>query len=374
LELIELTYADLIIEVEEKFDQKYNHGLPPLLKGNHDYVSSIAKVILFEGMFKRSLSSDDAYKVLYSINEKSILKDYIFPFDSSKVESSIQSKSLARMYDFYIDERKDEDSPLTALAKVGIRMKNQTLTGKLTEFKTDFIKKEVDGNWQEIPCLVSDNLTDDEKEEIRLTAHLVPQRAWPAYERASHLYDLRHNKLNDFQQIINKMGGNQSSIERSMMAFQDMRDYYINKVDVVDPYRYSSFDELQKSNLKTVIMDKGFSLDDFGQWVINDNFGRNENVRLLKKVLNNEKATEIFLNKGVKSIERAEKYLNSLEIEPPELSSASIIQLAKTLSNKISNLASLQIEEIKSKDNDTFWELQNLHQTIDEIFIKKDGE
>jgi hypothetical protein len=238
----------------------------------------------------------------------------------------------------------------------------------------DFIKKEVDGNWQEIPCLVSDNLTDDEKEEIRLTAHLVPQRAWPAYERASHLYDLRHNKLNDFQQIINKMGGNQSSIERSMMAFQDMRDYYINKVDVVDPYRYSSFDELQKSNLKTVIMDKGFSLDDFGQWVINDNFGRNENVRLLKKVLNNEKATEIFLNKGVKSIERAEKYLNSLEIEPPELSSASIIQLAKTLSNKISNLASLQIEEIKSKDNDTFWELQNLHQTIDEIFIKKDGE
>jgi hypothetical protein len=146
LELIELTYADLIIEVEEKFDQKYNHGLPPLLKGNHDYVSSIAKVILFEGMFKRSLASDDAYKVLYSINEKSILKDYIFPFDSSKVESSIQSKSLARMYDFYIDERKDEDSPLTALAKVGIRMKNQTLTGKLTEFKTDFIKKEVDND------------------------------------------------------------------------------------------------------------------------------------------------------------------------------------------------------------------------------------
>ena len=37
------------------------------------------------------------------------------------------------MYDFYIDERKDEDSPLTALAKVGIRMKNQTLTEYLNE-------------------------------------------------------------------------------------------------------------------------------------------------------------------------------------------------------------------------------------------------
>jgi len=141
-----LTYADLIIEVEEIFDKKYNHGLPPLLKGNHDYVSSIAKVILFEGMFKRSLNSDDAYKVLYSINEKSILKDYIFPFESSKVENSIQSKSLAGMYDFYIDERKDEDSPLTALAKVGIRMKNQTLTGKYTKLKTDFTKKEVENN------------------------------------------------------------------------------------------------------------------------------------------------------------------------------------------------------------------------------------
>ena len=133
-----MSLNQVIIEVEEKFDQKYNHGLPPILKGNHDYVSSIAKVILFEGMFKRNLNREDVYKILYSINEKSKLREYIFPFESSKVQNSIQSKSLARMYDFYIEERKDEDSPLTALAKVGIRIKNQTLTEKYTEFKKDF--------------------------------------------------------------------------------------------------------------------------------------------------------------------------------------------------------------------------------------------
>ena len=137
-----MSLNQVIIEAEEKFDQKYNHGLPPILKGNHDYVSSIAKVILFEGMFKRNLNREDVYKILYSINEKSKLREYIFPFESSKVDNSLQSKSLSKIYDFYIEERKDEDSPLTALAKVGIRIKNQTLTEKYTEYKKDFTKEE----------------------------------------------------------------------------------------------------------------------------------------------------------------------------------------------------------------------------------------
>ena len=130
-----MSLNQVIIEAEEKFDQKYNHGLPPILKGNHDYVSSIAKVILFEGMFKRNLNREDAYKILYSIKEKSKLRVYIFPFESSKVDKSLQSKSLSKIYDFYIEERKDEDSPLTALAKVGIRIKNQTLAERFIESK-----------------------------------------------------------------------------------------------------------------------------------------------------------------------------------------------------------------------------------------------
>ena len=141
-----MSLNQVIIEAEEKFDQKYNHGLPPILKGNHDYVSSIAKVILFEGMLKKNILKDDACKILYSINEKSKLREYIFPFESSRVDNSLQSKSLSKMYDLYIAERKDEDSPLTALAKVGIRIKNQTLTEKYTEFKKDFTKEEEEEN------------------------------------------------------------------------------------------------------------------------------------------------------------------------------------------------------------------------------------
>ena len=105
-----MSLNQVIIEVEEKFDQKYNHGLPPILKGNHDYVSSIAKVILFEGMFKRNLYREDVYKILYSINEKSKLREYIFPFESSKVDKSLQSKSLSKIYDF-----KDEISDIVKL-------------------------------------------------------------------------------------------------------------------------------------------------------------------------------------------------------------------------------------------------------------------
>ena len=46
------------------------------------------------------------------------------------------------MYDFYIEERKDEDSPLTALAKAGIKIKNQTLVDKYSEYQKDFKEEE----------------------------------------------------------------------------------------------------------------------------------------------------------------------------------------------------------------------------------------
>jgi TPR repeat protein len=134
-------YAQVIIEAEEKFSHKYNHGLPPILKENHDYVSTIAKVILFEGMLKKNLNIDDAFKILYSINEKSNLKEYIFLFESSRVDKSLQSKSLSKMYDLYITERKVEDSPLTALAKVGIKLENRTLTERFMESKKDLISE-----------------------------------------------------------------------------------------------------------------------------------------------------------------------------------------------------------------------------------------
>ena len=136
-----MSLNQVIIEAEEKFSHKYNHGLPPILKGNHDYVSSIAKVILFEGMLKNNLNKDDAYKILYSINDKSKLRGYIFPFESSRVDKSIQSKSLSKMYDLYITERKVEDSPLTALAKVGIKLENRTLAERFIESKKDSIKE-----------------------------------------------------------------------------------------------------------------------------------------------------------------------------------------------------------------------------------------
>jgi len=237
----------------------------------------------------------------------------------------------------------------------------------------EFAKDNVEGDWSFIPCLVSDGLTDFEIEKTRITSHLVPPRSWPAYEKAHHLYKLRYEKNFDFEELINIMGGNKAAIQRSMMAYQDMRDYYIDKVDEVDPYRYSSFDELQKSNIKATIIEKGFSLDDFGQWVINDNFGKNENVRLLKKVLNDEKATEIFLTRGVKSIEDAVDYLKGLQPSPSLLSNATLEELTKATVDKISGLTPEEIEEVKSEESDTLWELDNLHKVIEETFFQENG-
>ena len=106
-------------------------------------------------------------------------------------------------------------------------------------------------------------------ETIRVSAHLVGAREWPAYEKARYLHYLRNEELMDYSEMIALCGGNKTEIERQIDAYHDMNEHYRDLVDDTAFHidRFSGFVELQRPNIKPAIFDADLTLSDFGQWI-----------------------------------------------------------------------------------------------------------
>lgn len=163
------------------------------------------------------------------------------------------------------------------------------------------------GHWTKIDCLVLDGPTQPDIETIRVTAHLVGAREWPAYEKARYLHYLRNVEFMDYDELIARCGGNKTKITRQIEAFHDMNTFYrdVNSDDAFKVDRYSGFEELQKGNVKEAIFTAGFDLHDFGRWIRDGQIYRLEDVRKLPRVLADEEATATFVNGGIRSIQEA---------------------------------------------------------------------
>jgi len=245
---------------------------------------------------------------------------------------------------------------------------------------TNFKKKGKEGNWDTIPSLVSENPSEEEIEITRMTSHIVPARQWHAYAKAAYLHELRFKKNFDYAQMIAVCGGNKSSIDKSIDAYTDMNENYRDRLDddtQFDEFRFSGFEELQKAGVKESIFNAGFSLNDFGDWIRFGQIKRLENVRLLKKVLSDPDATEIFTTGGINSIQKAYAYIENKNRDEDDvpLLNATLYQLAKTTTKKIDGLTSNQIEDIKNNvdDSDSLSELENLYDTLNATFFSDNG-
>ena len=203
------------------------------------------------------------------------------------------------------------------------------------------------GDWTAINCLVLEDPTPSDIETIRVTAHLVGAREWPAYEKARYLHYLRNVEFMDYDELIARCGGNKLTITREIDAFHDMNQYYrdVNTDDAFKVDRFSGFRELQKSNVKDAVFTAGFDLFDFGRWIRDGQIYRLEDVRRLPMVLADDEATSAFVNGGVRSIEKgievAQAKRRDIEGTPPSETSvadASIATLAGALLDRIKSL------------------------------------
>lgn len=203
------------------------------------------------------------------------------------------------------------------------------------------------GNWTEIACLVLDDPDPLDIETIRVTAHLVGAREWPAYEKARYLHYLRNVEFMDYDEMIARCGGNKNTITQQIDAFHDMNTFYrdVNNDDAFKVDRFSGFVELQKADVKDSIFSAGFDLHDFGRWIRDGQIYRLADVRKLPRVLADDEAKDIFVNGGIRSIEDAialseAKRQESMRPSPAEVSvaDADMLTLADALLRRIKSL------------------------------------
>ena len=238
------------------------------------------------------------------------------------------------------------------------------------------------GNWAEIKAIVLDDADQREIEAIRVSAHLVGAREWPAYEKARYLHYLRDQKLMDYGEMITLCGGNKKEIERQIDAYYDMNTYYRDVVDDTAFHidRFSGFVELQKPGIKEAIFAADLDIKDFGEWIRDGKIYRLADVRQLPKVLRDDEAKDTFLEGGLRSIEQAVRLCDRKAEEARKqtpgkatLEEASIYHLAKVLARRINDLPRSEWRALRDKEHDDADEqvriLEDLAEQLQDLLV-----
>ena len=200
-----------------------------------------------------------------------------------------------------------------------------------------FEKTNVKGDWTYIPALVHDDMNEASVHAIRLQVHLVGPRPWDPYSKAKYLYELRTQEHLPFATIVDYCGGRQTEVVENINAYDDMERFYrpaVGDDGEFDTTRFSGFVELQKAGIKQAITAAGFDLSNFARWIHEGKLFPLQKVRVLPRILRNEKAREIFLKQGARKAEAV--------LEKPDLNrtlqEAEIGQLARALVGRIASL------------------------------------
>ena len=231
---------------------------------------------------------------------------------------------------------------------------NKELSGTLvviegntrTQIYREFKQQRVDGNWDSIPSMVYEALSDEMIDAIRLQAHLVGVRQWDPYSKAKYLNHLRNREHLTFAQIVDFCGGDKREVFNYIQAYNDMANYYapiLESDQDFDPTRFSAFVELQATRVSDALVKSGHTKSDFAKWVHERKLYPLNMVRSLPRILENGTSREVFLRSG------AAEALRVLELPTPEaaLKDATIQQLARELCKRISAVRFDELQRLR---------------------------
>ena len=210
-----------------------------------------------------------------------------------------------------------------------------------------FLQDEVVGSWQVIPALVYEDLDEEDRDAVRLQAHLVGPRQWDPYSKAKYLSYLRNKQHFPFQKLVDYCGGSAKAVKESIEAYSDMENYYRPLLEAdseFDARRFSGFVELQKSNIKSAILKAGYTFHDFASWIHGRKIEALAEVRYLPSILKNKKATEIFLKVG--AVE-AYKMLDRPDLNKA-LEEAGLSQLSRALAQAIRSVEWKEVQRLRA--------------------------
>lgn len=232
---------------------------------------------------------------------------------------------------------------------------------------------DVEGNWDEIPAILYEGLSQEEIDSIRLQSHQVGPRAWDPYSKAKYLHKLNKHQDMPFARLVDLCGGRKNEVRDYIAAYEDMEEHYRAILDDdadFDPKRFSSFAELQKTNVKQAISLANYNLKDFSGWVRDRKIHPQHFVRKLPLILGNEEAKKIFLQDGA---EAAVRYLDRTN-ETGDAIDGSLPELCKAVLTKLRSVTWPDIQKHRS-DKDSA-ETQAILDLNDELadFVKEISE
>ena len=234
----------------------------------------------------------------------------------------------------------------------------------------EFIEKDIPGDWETIPAMIHDNLTQEEIDAIRLQSHLVGPRAWDPYSKARYLNFLHNSEYLTPKQIVDYCGGKEKEINNYVAAYEDMERYYrplLSSDDQFDHTRFSGFVELQRPRVLTALLANSYTKEDFAKWIIEQKIYRNEDVRHLPKVLDDPKGREVFLKTPRRAVEKA---LLAIEAPTPDvaLKDVNLQQLAAEMAKRLNSITLPEIVRLKKEyDSDEVQSLLQLKEILDEF-------
>jgi hypothetical protein len=200
--------------------------------------------------------------------------------------------------------------------------------------------------WRKIKCRILPANTDERaKNFIRLIAHLRGVNDWEVYERARMLFILWEKKGYTEEELQSSTKLSVGQIRKWIEAYNNMTQQFLPKFgfqsDALSKFSY--FVEFENPRIKQGMEDNGLSVTDFCEWVGTGQITRAQDVRNLREIFKDKKATETLVKEGYAfAIER-------LSFARPGFSSKLFEHVEEVLQG-LNNMTRIEEEEIVEGD------------------------
>jgi hypothetical protein len=205
--------------------------------------------------------------------------------------------------------------------------------------------------WKKILCYVLPfEISEEQKNFIRLQSHLRGATEWDAYEKAKYLYRLWQEDGWSISRLEKQTKLTNKQIKENIEAYQLMEEQYLpsHQDDPNEVSKFSYFVEFVKDKkLQELIERCDQKIEDFCDWVADKNkIPTGQDVRRLRDIFEIEDTRNTFVSKGFDAA------MQILEFKKPHLVSS----FYKDIENVVEGLKDISAQE------------------LDEIIIEENGE
>ena len=231
----------------------------------------------------------------------------------------------------------------------------------------EFRQERTPGDWDTIPSVVYECLSEQAVDAIRLQAHLVGVRQWDPYSKGKYLNHLYNSEHLTLDQVVDFCGGNKREVLNYINGFNDMERFLRPLIDSdgdFDVTRFSAFVELQAPRIQEALVGAGYGKTDFARWVHERRLHPLNTVRLLPQILQNARAREVFLQDGA---EKAQRFLDA-PTPQAQLRDATLEQLTRELCKRINDIRFEDLQRLRDeRDTDAVAVLLTARERVNEL-------